>query len=320
MRAPPLRSVLPWLIGLSLAAGLASLVLAINFGLAARTAATQTTIRELAAQADAMAREIEADITLFDLALHEAAIQARLPAPRDAGQAQPRAFLLEHPLTARYIGFMNVLNEVGDVIADPRTNVSRPVNFAGRDYFQEHLKNSSDNLVIGRPFATAPNQHASIPISRRLNTPDGGFDGVVVAGVRLAWLSDLISEPMPGRPRSVTIRRDDGLILMRSPFDADAIGRGGPADAAWRDYLRTGVTTATNDLGGIRLFRRIGAPALILELAVDRAFVAADDRAWLIWLPSQALILLACVAGLSFGGLAVTPPHRSNRGGCPRRQ
>ena len=48
--------------------------------------------------------------------------------------------LLDPPLTSHYIGFINILNEVGDVVADPRSNVSRPVNFAGRDYFQDHLK------------------------------------------------------------------------------------------------------------------------------------------------------------------------------------
>jgi signal transduction histidine kinase/CheY-like chemotaxis protein len=202
------------------------------------------------------------------------------------------------PLTARYLGFMNVLNEVGDVIADSRSNVSRPVNFAGRDYFQDHLKNPADVLMIGRPFAVAPNQHPSIPISRRLSHPDGGFAGVVVAGIHLTWLSDLLSHPLPGPPASVTIRRDDGVILMRAPPDTDSIGRGGDADPAWQAFLRTGLTAAADDQGGVRVFRRIGSPALVLELTVDRAALLDREASWLIWLPLLALIPGFCVLGL----------------------
>ena len=53
--------------------------------------------------------------------------------------------------------------------------------------------------MIGRPFGLAPNQHASIPLSRRLNHPDGSFAGVVVAGVHLTWLQRS-AVPSPARP------------------------------------------------------------------------------------------------------------------------
>ena len=55
-------------------------------------------------------------MALYDLTLLEA---ARL-LPRDAGTTgEAKLPLLDLPLTARYIGFINVLNEFGDVVADP---------------------------------------------------------------------------------------------------------------------------------------------------------------------------------------------------------
>ena len=295
MSPAQLRAALPRLIGLSLIACVGCIALAVYFGLAARTEARQNATRELAVQADTLARQLESDLAQFDLALHDAANRA----PRDAIPAPAKPAFPELPLTAQYLGFMNVLNEVGDVIADSRSNVSRPVNFAGRDYFQDHLKNPADILMIGRPFATAPNQHASIPISRRLNHADGSFSGVVVAGVHLAWLSDLLSHPTSVLHASVTIRRDDGLVLMRAPFDADAIGRGGDTDPPWQTFLRTGLSPATDDPGGIRLFRRLGAP-LVLEIALDHAEIAPGAWSWLIWLPLLALTPSLGVLGLSF--------------------
>jgi len=293
MRLPRIRSALPWLIALSLLASLGCLVLAVYLGVTARSGAVRNASRDISALADELARQIEGDLALFDLALHEASAQGR---PRDADPAAAKASFPELPLTARYLGFMNVLNEVGDVVADSRTNVSRPVNFAGRDYFQDHLKNPADIVMIGRPFATAPNQHPSIPISRRLNRPDGSFAGVVVAGVHLAWLSDLLSQPSPGPRASVTIHRDDGLILTRTPFDPDAIGRGGSADPAWQAWLRTGLSPGAEDLGGIRLFRRLSGAPLVLELTMDSAEV---ESLWPVWLALSVLIPGLCVLGLS---------------------
>ena len=238
MRQPELRAVLPWLIGVSLLASLICVGLAVYLGFAARANAVRSATRQMSAQADTLARQIEGDLALFDIALREAATAV----PRAGDPAAPKAAFPEQPLTGRYLGFMNVLNEVGDVVANSRSNVSRPVNFAGRDYFQDHLKNPAETLMIGRPFGLAPNQHASIPLSRRLNHPDGSFAGVVVAGVHLTWLSDLLSHPLPGPPTAVTIRRDDGVELMSMPYEADAIGRGGDADPAWQAFLRGGLS------------------------------------------------------------------------------
>ena len=304
MRLLHLRGVVPWLIGICVATSLACIGVTLYLGLAARTADIRKATHDLSAQTDMLARQIEGDLTLFDLAVREASNLA-------SGQSPPRTPLLELPLTARYVGFMNVLNEVGDVIADPRSNVSRPANFAGRDYFQDHQKNPADIIMIGRPFATAPNQHASIPISRRLNRPDGGFGGVIVAGVHLAWLDDLLSHPFPGPRASITIRRDDGVILTRTPFDLDAIGRGGAADRPWLKYLRTGTSSTTEDNGGIRLFRRIGASPLVLELAVEPVDLSPGEPDWLIWLPLLTFIPALCVFGMSL--LSHQLQRRGNR-------
>jgi signal transduction histidine kinase/FixJ family two-component response regulator len=293
MRQPELRAVLPWLIGVSLLASLICVGLAVHLGLAAHAGAIQAATREMSAQSDTLARQIEGDVALFDIALHEAANAV----PRDTGP--PKAAFPEQPLTARYLGFMNVLNEVGDVVADSRSNVSRPVNFAGRDYFQDHLKNPADTLMIGRPFATAPNQHASIPLSRRLNRPDGSFAGVVVAGVHLTWLSDLLSHPLPGPPSAVTVRRDDGVVLMRTPPDADAIGRGGEADPAWQTFLRDGLSPPANDATGITLFRGLGARSLVLELSLGADEIGPAQGPWLLSPPLLTLVPAVGVLGLS---------------------
>jgi signal transduction histidine kinase/CheY-like chemotaxis protein len=293
MRLPQLRNALPWLIGLSLAASLACLAVVIYQGVAARADAGQEAAQQLAGQADALARQIESDMAVYDLTLREAA--RLLPAGGQAG-APPKLPLRELPLTSGYIGFINVLNEFGDVVADLRSNVSRPLNFKGRDYFQDQLKNPADVVMIGRPFALAPDQHASIPISRRLTGPDGSFAGVIVAGVHLTWLSDILSRPSPGPHPKVIIRRgDDGLILMQSPYDQDAIGRADGADPAWQAFLRTGLTQTIHDRTGLHLFHRLNAVHLVLELGFSDADFAIEDQ---LAHPLLALVPVLFVLGL----------------------
>jgi signal transduction histidine kinase/DNA-binding response OmpR family regulator len=303
MRLPQVRTALPWLIGLSLVASLGCLTVVIYLGIAAGADARRYAARQLAGQADALARQIDSDMAVYDLTLREAARLLSLGGP--AGAA-PKLPLLDLPLTAGYIGFINVLNEFGDVVADLRSNVSRPLNFRGRDYFQDQLKNPADVVMIGRPFAAAPGQHASIPITRRLPGPDGSFAGVVVAGVHLTWLSDILSRPSPGPRPSVTIRRGDGLILMRSPYDQDAIARAGATDPAWQAFLRTGLTQTMDDGTGIHLFHSLSALNLVLELGLNDADFAAGDQ--------LGRLLLALIPVLFILGLGVAAYRLRRRG------
>ena len=80
--------ILPWLIGVGIAASLICLALTVYLGNASRHEATSRATRRMTAQANAFARQIEADAVLFDLALREAALS------RDAGQ-MPRLRLLD---------------------------------------------------------------------------------------------------------------------------------------------------------------------------------------------------------------------------------
>jgi signal transduction histidine kinase/CheY-like chemotaxis protein len=299
MRPPQFRSVLPWLTGLSLAATGMCMLLAIYLGSTAETDAIEKATGEIAVRADTLARQIEADVGVFDFALREAA--SRVQPSGETARAMARLPMPELPLTSQYIGFMNVLNEVGDVVADSRPNVSRPANFAGRDYFVEHQKNPADIALVGRPFGLAPNQRPSIPVSRRLNRPDGTFAGVVVAGVHLSWLSDLLARPASHAKAAVTVRRGDGLVLMRTAADADEIGRSSTSDPAWQAWMRTGLSPAASTTVGIRLFRRLGAPDLVLELSLKTADLAAGERTWLLWLPPLVLVPGLAVLVLSLG-------------------
>ena len=300
MHAPPTRLVLPWSLAVGLTASAACLIASLFLSLSLRDNASVAAIRETTEIADGLAGRIEAGIAVFDLLLREAAAQSSLD--RSLAARPP----LDHPLAAAEVSFVNVLNESGDVIADFRSGTPKPVNFSGRDYFQDQLKNPAGGLAIGRPFAMAAAQNAAIPISRRLNGPNGAFAGVAVAGVRLSWLKDLLSRPSADAASSIAIRRDDGVILMRAPFDLDAIGRGSGGDAPWKTWQRTGGRAIADGTGGLRVYRRLGAAPLVLELSVPPV-------GYLEWLLFPALMSVPLLTVLAFALAAWTLHRRGER-------
>jgi signal transduction histidine kinase/CheY-like chemotaxis protein len=278
-----------WLTGVSLVAA-ACFALSIWFAHAERVRTRDVATRSMESLADSSARQIEADIAVFDLALRDVAL-------RSQSTATPRSPLLDVPVLAKYVTFINALNEAGDVIADPRGVVTHPGNYAGRDYFQDHLKNPADVLTVGRPYSTAPTQHAAIPLSRRLTRPDGGFGGVIVAGVQIAWLGDRVAAVSPGFAISITMRRDDGLALSRVPEDPEAVGRSAANDPIWQRWSRDGTSPVTRPSGDVSLYRRIAGLPLVLEYTL-----APDDfvaNHWLTAVSALSLIPAACVVALS---------------------
>lgn len=292
-----------WLTGLCLAICLACPLIAAHLTLDARAGAAERAAWALSERADRLERQVDSDLAVFDLALKAAARET---------PATGRLPVLDHPLAARYIAFVNQLNEFGDVIADSRPGPVRPQNFAGRDYFVWHRQNPADGLFAGHPFGpTADLPASTIPLSRRLSAPDGGFAGVAIAGIRLAWLRALLADPSPGPGAIATIRRDDGKILMRAPFNADDIGRSDPADTAWRDWTRTHVSLGET-AGSLYLVRPIGgASGLLLELTVPRDSLVPGPAAW-------ETPLLALPPGLCALALAVRLRQTRRRAGAAK--
>ena len=174
--------------------------------------------------ARAAAETISRNLELYDLSLR--AVLRNLDDPRaNALDADLRQSLLfDGAAHDGHFGFINVLNEKGEVIADSASGIPRGGNFATRDYFRAQRDNSGDTLFIGRPFLTDAGQPATIPISRRITKQDGSFGGVVVGTLRLAYIGELFSHFDIGAHGTMTLLRDDGMVLQRYPVAAGEIG------------------------------------------------------------------------------------------------
>jgi len=265
------------------------------------------TERQAAQAADnvaaAMAQDIARNIELYDLSVQAVAHGLQFPGILTIDPDLRQMILFDRATNARHLGFINVLNEAGDVTLDSRSKTPRPANFAGRDYFQFHRRDAGDQLYIGRPFLTGPDQPATIPLSRRLSQPDGSFAGVVVGTIRLAYFRELFARVALGPHATIALLRDDGLILMRLPFNQDDLGRTLPQDSPFFTAMTTGMMRIPGSEAGdptarSYTFRRVGDLPLVISVGL------ADDDIYKPW-EHKALGIMATVAALCLLLLAV---------------
>ncbi len=183
-----------------------------------RVAIVDTTVEELSRLNLVLVSQMARTVQNTDLLLQTTAeTYQRREAARDL-DPQEMHILMRERVTAMH-GLIR-----GHAIAGPdgslRHSASRypagPLNPSDRSYFQVHRENPFAGLYISEPMASRNNGEWGIYISRRLNDPQGGFAGIVFAGIDPGLLAEQFSALKLGAGSSVSLLRNDGLILARS--------------------------------------------------------------------------------------------------------
>ncbi|HXA25967.1 MAG TPA: response regulator [Acetobacteraceae bacterium] len=248
--------------------------------------------------AAAVVQDVTRNVGQLDLTLQAAIGGRQSPASLDLSAQERDTLLFERTPRDHYIDFINVLDADGNVLARTPQR-PEPNNWSNRDYFTAQRHSSTNDLHIGLPFAPTHDGPTEFPISRGMIDSRGKFAGVVVAGVRLAYFRDLFSNLEPGPNSSVTLLRDDGVILMRLPFDPKYIGSTADATTSFHEFMRTGLTPVTvlDPIDRVErryVFRHVGT----LPLAVSVGVTADENPAnW--WLAAAGATVVAAVALLT---------------------
>ena len=73
------------------------------------------------------------------------------------------------------------------------------VDFSDHAYFKHHSRNNDSALSISEPTLSTYLQQVVIHVTRRLNRPDGSFDGVIVAALDADFFKPLAENPVFGK-------------------------------------------------------------------------------------------------------------------------
>lgn len=115
-----------------------------------------------------------------------------------------------------------VMDQNGDIVASQVSAAGE--NFADRDYFRHHRAQARDELFIGRPVVGRMTGKWVIPVTRRLNTVDGEFAGVVLLSVNPEYFLGFYRRSDIGGNGLFDLIGMDGISRLRKAGDVVSFG------------------------------------------------------------------------------------------------
>jgi signal transduction histidine kinase/ActR/RegA family two-component response regulator len=196
---------------------------------------------------------------------------------------------------------MALADRDGKVLWSNLGPVRGDISLVDREHFQIQKASTDDVLFISRPVLGRVSGRWTIQFVRKLLTPDGGFDGIVVVSLDPAYLARFYGSISIGNG-SVLLAKTDGTILARAPNDVPTLGH--DLSAGTRSRMLHGTTSgAFRTLSGIdqvdRIFssRRLDRYPLVLAvgLATEDVF-AVYRRNQRRYIAAGILLSAACIA------------------------
>lgn len=299
-----LRNSVAYVAVVAAAAVIAMVVLAGAYVLGQRGKALRHAELETASLSRMIAEQTSRSMQGTDLVLQ--AVEDRLSDIGRRGLAQDDYsvhILLESRIASmQHVAAMFVVDAHGDVVNTSRSFPAMRNSVADREYFQFHKANTLDEAHVSEPVVNRIDGKWTLHVSRRLNRPDGGFGGVVVAALKLGYFEELYASVVLDYVSPITLYLADGSLLARQPHDDAIIGKkfGLPAPADAPDTGSPRVVHIAGDKPETVTFRDVpGFPMTIGITNPEHAALAA-------WRENAKLILIGTAfAAILVGSIAL---------------
>ena len=178
--------------------------------------------REAATLARVLAEQTDGEIRATDLVLLSIAEGLRrdpnLPEHDPAFEDSLRHLLGHLPA----VRALFVIGPDGFILQDSDRDTPRR-NLADRDYFEAQIQ-PGRGLFIGQPLISRSVGTWFIGLSRRVETPQGGFAGVAAAALDVRYFEHFYGELGVGAGDVITLTTRDGTLVARQPRADQLVG------------------------------------------------------------------------------------------------
>ena len=117
--------------------------------------------------------------------------------------------------------------------------------------FRQAQVDPRDLLIVGTPIVSQVGQHEFlIPLGRRLMSPEGVFEGAIVASFVPAETRGFFETVDVGHQGVVSVFHPEGIILFREPSAGDLIGQSARENPLFLSALRSGTPMSLTNLTG----------------------------------------------------------------------
>ncbi|MGC5700525.1 GGDEF domain-containing protein [Pseudomonas sp. NFXW11] len=253
---------------------------------------------------------MEADLVLMSLSEW---IQALGDGPRQRQRLQ-QTF-------ARRVQALNQLSGVflydkhGQWVVSSFNEAPHGKDVADRDYFRFHQQNASLLVHISPAIRSRANDEWIIPISRRINDEEGNFQGVLMAGIKLAYFDQFFKSFNIDEQGSMFLAMSDGTLLARRPFEERQVGASLARGEIFSKYLpeaNAGNAMITSVVDGVtRLYgyRQLQAYPLVVAAANSRDSIL---KGWYAAAYQSTAIVALVLLGVGLFGWVFVHQARNN--------
>lgn len=185
------------------------------------------------------------------------------------------------------------------------SSLPRPMqgNNFDREYFQYHLLHPGRGTHVGVPVRSRSTGAWILPLSRRIDGPDGKFAGVALATLNLAWFGRFYESFDVGKKGTILLALDDGTLIYRRPFRDDQVGMDIRNGSIWKRIQRDGYVGSVVEAPRIDNIERLYSYRHLQGFPLFVASGQATEEIFAGWrrttmqtavLGAAAMILLAC--------------------------
>ena len=252
-----------------------------------------------------LATTIDADIgrtvEVFDLSLRAVVSGLMLPELGQLSRAMRQLILFDQAATASHFGAIQVFDAQGNLTIDSATLTPVAHNSADEEFFKVHRADGERGLFISQPVLHR-GAYANM-LSRRITDGKGNFAGVVAGAIRFSYFHDLFGRLRLNPDDTITVIRRDGVVIMRTPFDLDIIGRDvsqtpGVMKVLARASGSYSGTGAIDKIKRLFVWRDSGRPLLVV-VAKPWADIYSRWQRQALWIGSIVLGLIAFITAVT---------------------
>jgi PAS domain S-box-containing protein len=261
-----------------------------------RAITRQAAEQRLASLSLALAEQTERAFQSVGLVLHGTAVQVAAGGVSQDSRVEVREKLDDRMLGIPFILGLAIIDAEGRAVVMAGAFPPSIDDVAEREYFLHHRDNRGSDIHVGKPERSPAGNHWQIPVSQRLDDPDGRFRGIVMVAVDATYFHEVFGKVLLPEGGAFAIYRGDGLLLARHPVIDQVIGQPFAHTPLFSDLLPAARKGIYSGVSGIDFMPRLASYnalehlPLVLTVSIDRHLLLAPWRGNAVRLSLAALL------------------------------
>jgi len=178
------------------------------------------------------------------------------------------------------------------------------LNYSDREYFRFHASHETRAFHVGPAVRSKSDGSWVFTISQRLNDAHGNFAGIAECTISVAYFKRLYGAVQLGPNGLIDLIRDDGIMLVRTPFDAKYLGVSVAKSDLFQTYLPRAPAGSFSErsfldhVGRLHAYRHLDRFPIVMLVAVPEDDALANWRADAMTTLVVVIVLVLMISGL----------------------